>query len=146
MKTNKLTTMDRIGVVFLTWKRFLQQGLNPYTITLKQFFVLRQLVKNEFLFPAQVARLLFCDRPTVTVIIRNMERQGWINREKDPENRKQIRISITSEGREKLNSIPENLYREDKIPFDPFSCFSDKETEQFKMLMKKLFTHFQEIQ
>jgi DNA-binding MarR family transcriptional regulator len=124
--TAKLTSMERVSIAHLIWTRYLQRGLLPYGINLKQVFMLRQLSKKEFLFPSQIAQMLFCDRPTATVIIRNMERQGWVKREKDPENKKRTRIFITPEGKAKLSSIPLSKYRSGKTP-DPLSCFNEEE-------------------
>ena len=142
---SKSTIMSKISSVHLTWKRYLQRGLNPYGINLKQIFVLRHLAEKEFLFPAQIARMLFCDRPTATVIIKNMERQGWITREKDPDNRKRMRIYITPQGRTKFSSVPQSKYRSGKTSFDPFSCFNEQEKEQLEKLLKKLTDHLKQI-
>jgi DNA-binding MarR family transcriptional regulator len=142
--TAKLTSMERVSIAHLIWTRYLQRGLLPYGINLKQVFMLRQLSKKEFLFPSQIAQMLFCDRPTATVIIRNMERQGWVKREKDPENKKRTRIFITPEGKAKLSSIPLSKYRSGKTP-DPLSCFNEEEKEQFEKLMIKLTDHLKQM-
>jgi len=73
--------MSKLGVVFLTWRRLLQKDLVKHRMTLKQHFVLLQLTKNEFLYPSHIAEMLFCDRLTATVVIKNMEREKWITRQ-----------------------------------------------------------------
>ena len=80
--------MPRLSVAFLTWRRHLQRHLVPFGITLKQVYVLRQLVRREFLYPSKIAEMLFCDRPTATVVIRNLGKQGWVVREKDEQDRR----------------------------------------------------------
>ncbi|WP_282940171.1 MarR family winged helix-turn-helix transcriptional regulator [Paenibacillus sp. RC67] len=135
--------MSRIGVIFLTWQRYLQKQLVPHQITLKQQFVLRKLVAKPSLNPSQIAEMLYCDRPTATVIINNMERQGWVQKSKDPLNRKLVHIAITSEGRDKLTSLKQAF---DSIQeFDPLSCFSEEENEQLSKLLNKLSDHLQQI-
>jgi DNA-binding MarR family transcriptional regulator len=136
-------TMSRIGVIFLTWQRYLQKQLVPHQITLKQQFVLRKLVAKPSLNPSQIAHMLYCDRPTATVILNNMERQGWVRKSKDPLNRKLVDISITVEGREKLASLQQAF--ESAQEFDPLSCFSEEENEQLNQLLKKLNDHLQQI-
>ncbi len=137
----KLPIMSKFGVIFLTWRRYLQRDLNPYKITLKQSYVLNQLSKEEYLYPSQIADMLFCDRPTATVIINNMAREKWVRKEKDFENGKQTRIYITEEGRDKLQSI--NTVEAD---FNPLSCFTDEEKKQLELLLKKLRNHLRQIE
>ncbi len=134
--------MAEISVTFLTWRRFLQRTLLPFGITLKQLFVLRQLEKKEFLFPSDIAEILFCDRPTATVIIDNLVRQQWINREKDPTNKKYVRITLTENGRAKLAEVKSAHWGE----ADPLSTFSESEIEQFHHLLQKTKTQIDQIE
>lgn len=137
MKTNsstRLPIMSRVGIVFLTWRRYLQRQLLPYGITLKQEYLLHQLESHPYLYPADIAEMLFCDRPTATVIIHNLAKQGWVSRSKDPENQKYIRISLTQAGRGKvaeLRQMPEE-------PFDPVDALTAEEKTQLEAIMKKL--------
>jgi DNA-binding MarR family transcriptional regulator len=133
----------RMTIVSLTWKRYLQRVLVPYDITLKQAYVLRELVSRDFLYPAQLANMLFCDRPTATVIVRNMERQGWVAREKDAQNRKYVRLRITEAGKEKLAELAQSLVSE--TLFDPLACFSEEEVKELERLFGKLSKHFKKI-
>ncbi|MFN2285956.1 MAG: hypothetical protein ACK2UQ_16200, partial [Anaerolineae bacterium] len=68
--SNRPLVIARMATSFLTWRRYLQNFLVPYKITLKQAYVLRQLTKREYLYPSDIASMLYCDRPTATVIIR----------------------------------------------------------------------------
>lgn len=135
---DKLPVMSKLGVVFLKWRRYLQKDLVSHKITLKQHYVLKQLVRKEFLYPSQIADMLFCDRPTATVIIKNMEREGWIKREKDPENGKQILVSITSEGVTKLDSVEKDIRTEGNHAVDPVECLTGEEREELRRLLTKL--------
>jgi DNA-binding MarR family transcriptional regulator len=132
----KLPLINKIGIIFLTHRRNYQRGFVPHNITLKQFFVLKQLVKTDFLNPSQIAEMLFCDRPTATVIIKNLERQGWIRREKDPENGKQVRIFITDGGREKLSAVTPAERADQK---DPFECLTEEERDLLEKLITKVY-------
>jgi DNA-binding MarR family transcriptional regulator len=138
--SRKLPTISRLGVVFLTWRRHLQRQLLPYGITLKQEFVLHQLMKEPFLYPADIAEMLFCDRPTATVIIKNLEKQGWVQRRRDPDNQKFIQIILTPAGRAKVNEL-------DQIPaddFDPLECLTREEREQLDSILKKIHVHLEQ--
>lgn len=136
MKTNSMTKM---GILFLTWQRSLQKTLLPHKITLKQQFVLKKLTTVPFLSPSQIADLLFCDRPTASVIIKNMEREGWIRREKDNENGKQYQLWITEEGIKKYHSLEGASGPEDMARLNPLNCLSEEEMDQLdKLLLKAL--------
>lgn len=126
--------LSRLGVAFLTWRRYLQRNLLVHDITLKQLYVLRQLDRAVYLYPSDIADMLFCDRPTATVILDNLEKQDWIRRERDIENRKFIRISITPSGRQKLADLGAVEWG----TVDPLADFTEEEIQQFDHLLKKL--------
>lgn len=140
--TKKMPTMAKIGIIFLTGRRQLQRKIAPMKITLKQYYLLRQLTKQEYLNPSQVADMLFCDRPTATVIIKNLERQNWIRREKDPENGKQIRLYLTDEGRKKYEQTEEFIYGQEEN--DPLDCLTLKEKELLDRLITKVYLHLRQ--
>jgi DNA-binding MarR family transcriptional regulator len=135
---NKMPTMSRIGVIFLTWRRYLQKRIQPCGITLKQLYILRRLQKKDFLYPSEIAALLFCDRPTATSILHTMKNKGWIVSERYPLNMKKQRIILAEAGKEKLSSLS-NFSTEPA--FDPMACFSPDERVQFEMLLQKLASH-----
>jgi DNA-binding MarR family transcriptional regulator len=141
----KLPVMAKIGVVFLTWRRYLQKGLLPHNITLHQQYILKKLFKKNYLYPSEIAEILFCDRPTASVVIKNMEKQSWIKKEKDQLNGKQIKISITEQGIQKLKELNEvlglSLSTKD---FDPLECFTAEEKDQFDQMLIKLQKHLEE--
>lgn len=139
---NKMSTMSRIGVIFLTWRRCLQKRIQPYGITLKQLYILRRLQKGDFLYPSEVAALLFCDRPTATSILHTMKRKGWIISERDPLNMKKQRVILTDAGREKGSSLSGFSL---EPAFDPMACFTKEERPQFEALLQKLSAHMKNL-
>ena len=136
----RLPVMGRLGVAFLTWRRHLQKGVVPLKITLKQIYTLRQLARKDYLHPSELAEMLFSDRPTVSVILRNMKAKGWIRDDEDPENRKMKRIRLTARGRKKLENAGAR-WRREVSSFDPLACFSKAELKQFEGLLVKLHRH-----
>ncbi len=138
--------MARIGTIFLTWRRYQQRDILKHKITLKQLYVLRQLARKDFLYPSQIADMLFCDRPTATVVIGNLAREGWVTRQKDSENAKQVKVSLTDKGREKLQTVDEDAASKVSSAFDPLSCFTEDERKQLDMLLTKLGEHLTKIE
>ncbi len=131
-------TMNKIGRIYLTWTRNLKQQLVPHGITLKQQFVLMQLRNKPFLYPHQIAEMLFCDRPTASVIIRNMAKKGWVDKIKDEENRKQYKIIITDAGRDKYTSLNGASGKEDMDRFDPLKYLNKEERQQLDQIVSKV--------
>jgi DNA-binding MarR family transcriptional regulator len=134
-KTRRTGVMQRLGVVFLTWRRYRQRRIAPYGLTLKQSYVLGQLERCAFLYPSQIAEMLFCDRPTATVVIKNMEKRDWVERQRDTQDRRQTRISITEQGRDKLIEIRQPP---GEAMVDPLACFSAEEIDELDRLLGKL--------
>jgi len=133
--------MALIGQSHLTWKRYLQAGLVGHGITLKQLYLLRQLVKREFLNPSRIAEMLYCDCPTATVVIGNMEKKGWVIREKDLENRRRVCVQITPAGRDKLEEVITSSESASRDKVDPLACFSDNQVTELETLMRTLHEH-----
>ena len=136
---SKLSNMALMGVCHLTWKRYLQEGLNAHKITLKQSYLLRHLAAVDYLNPSDIADMLFCDRPTATVVISNMEKQGWVKREKDPGNLKRVRVLICKEGRAKLKELQKS--KTTKPDFDPMEALSASERKELGRLLRKVREH-----
>ena len=128
---------------FLLWRRYCQLRIKPLGLSLKQSFVLGQLTQSD-LNPSQIADLLFTDRATVSVMLQTMTKRGWIKKEKDPTNRKFVRISITPQGRQKHEEL--RAY-ENQLPKreDPFKGFSRQEKADLHRLAKQLRTRMEEL-
>ena len=137
--------MGAIGVAFLTWRRHHQKEVFPYGITLKQLYVLRQLERKGALYPSEIAEILFCDRPTATVVIKNMEKQGWVKRQTDPGDSRRIRVTLETAGRAKMVEIFRKQTDVQSESFDPLSCFTDEEKEQLDRLLTKLNQHLKQL-
>jgi DNA-binding MarR family transcriptional regulator len=137
--------MKAIGTAFLTWTRYRQKEILPYGITLKQFEVLRQLDRRKTLYPSEIADMLFCDRPTATVVIKNMEKQAWVKRELDRNDSRHINVTLEPAGKDKLNEIVWEQPRFKGKRFEPFSCFTRQEKEQLTRLLAKLNQHLDQL-
>lgn len=133
--------MNKLGILYLTWSRLLKQQLVPHNISLKQQFVLKQLVKQPFLYPHQISDMLYCDRPTASVIIGNMVKNGWVKKIKDEDNGKQFKIIITETGKEKWISLNGASGEADMDRFDPLKCLTETERQQLDELISKVLKH-----
>lgn len=136
--TGNPEVMALIARIHLTWKRHLERALVGQDITLKQYHLLVQLDEHEHLYPAQIAEELFCDRPTASVILRNMEKRGWISRRQDPGDRRQVRIRILAEGRRKMQRIRELPALTERFRFDPCGAMTRGDTAALVDSLEKL--------
>jgi len=140
-----MSIMQAVTVAALTWKRHRQKNMLPYGITLKQFHVLQQLEEQEALCPSEIADMIFCDRPTATVVIKNMEKQGWVKRNQDPADSRRIQITLEPDGQAKLEEIAQNQAGSQNESFDPLSCFTRAEREQLSGLLTKLNQYLEHL-
>ncbi len=70
--------------------------------------------------------MLFCDRPTASVIIRNMIKLGWVRRDKDPDNAKHVQVKLTPKGKSKIRVIQgEKPEKNSKVK--PLESFTNEE-------------------
>lgn len=133
--------MSKIGIIFLTWRRLNQKKIQSQDITLKQFHILKCLSKKDYMYPSDIADEIYADRPTVTVILNNLEKQNLITRQPNSLNKKMIQIRITKKGIDKKNDVLKFLSQEENEIL-PTSCFTAEELQQFHYLLNKLFAYF----
>ncbi len=138
-RKKKLPVMSRLGVIHLTYRRYLEKITKSHSLTLNQYFILRQLKKREYLNPSEIAEMLFCDRPTATVVIDNLKKYGFITKEKDAEDGKRIQVRITEKGRRQVEEAEADV--EKQTAFEPLSCFNEEEKLILEQLLIKLYNH-----
>jgi len=141
MKSSAILT-EKIAWLFLEWRRFNQKRLLIYDITIQQMALLNELNKNDFLSPNEIADYLHCDRPTASVIIKNLEKKDWIYRRKDEKNAKYHKILISEKGKEILQRVNSSV---SPLTISPFDVLTSKESDQLFYLLKKCEDRIKEI-
>ena len=129
--------LGSMGRVFLSWRRYLQRHVAKAGCSIQQYHVLRQLRRRDCLRPSDIAAMLFCDRPTASVVIHNLRAAGWVSVMPDPANGKQRQVRITEEG-VRILTAAEALLSEVRAAFDPISCLTDDEARQLSGLLRKM--------
>lgn len=117
-------------------RRFLETGLGDHDLTFNQYNLLQLLIERDVWLPSELAERMSIDRPTVAVILRNLERKGWIHRKTDPENRRNVHVRITEAGHDKAEGARQWMIRV-KGSFDPLVGLSETDLE---VLVTKLET------
>lgn len=136
--------LSQMAQVIHMFRRYRQTHVTAFGVTVPQFNALVQLERYGELNPSQIADLLFSDRPTTTVIIKNLERRGWIERGRDEANRKYVVTRITEAGKDKLRELRE-AEESQSGDFEPLSCFTEKELAQLEAMLDKLILHFRNL-
>lgn len=136
--------LSQMAQVIHMFKRYRQVHVTAFGVTVPQFNALVQLDRYGELNPSQIADLLFSDRPTTTVVIKNLERRGWVERDRDEANRKYVVIRITEAGKDKLRELRE-AEESQCGDFEPLSCFTEEELSQLQAMLDKLILHFRDL-
>lgn len=86
--------------------------LDKIGLTYPQYLVMLTLWQNDQLLVKEIGELLFLDSGTLTPLLKRMELAELIQRQRDPDDERQVRISLTRQGkllRNAAKNIPEQI-------------------------------------
>lgn len=108
--------------------------IKKFGLTVGQFGVMEALYNKGDLRIQDLIEKLLSTSGNMTVVIRNMERDGYVKRIPDPADKRAFRIHLTPFGRSTIEKIlPEHYDNIGQI----FSVLSPAEQEQLAELLKK---------
>ena len=126
-----------VGKVARKMSRITKERLTQYGLTPTQFFLLTALYEEDGILISVLARKVALDRATLTGLLDRLERDGLTKRRADPEDRRAIRIHLTSKA-EALREELTELYHDNNGMF--LSLLSREEQEVFERVVNKLET------
>lgn len=86
------------------------QIIKKHNLTPTQFSVLETLYSKGKLRIQDLIDRMLATSGNMTVVIKNMERDGWISRSCDPNDRRSFLIELTEQGRIKIETVlPEHI-------------------------------------
>ena len=85
------------------YSKYLQKYLD---ITTSQLLFLRALDKEDLLSSGEISRRIFIKPGTITGIVDRLEKKGLVTRNRDNQDRRVVKISITEAGRELVRAAP----------------------------------------
>lgn len=113
----------------------LNRQLSDAGLTVSQFGVLEALLHIGPLNQKALAEKLLKSGGNITLVIDNLEKNGWVKRQKDPEDRRSMLINLTEEGEDFISSyFPQHVER----IMSEFDVLSNDELEQLSAICKKL--------
>lgn len=106
-----------------------ENGLTP-----TQFSVLETLYSKGTLRIQDLIDKMLATSGNMTVVIKNMERDGWVTRTCDPTDKRAFLVSLTAEGRQKIETaLPTHI---DAL-VDAMQILEDQEKETLITILKK---------
>jgi DNA-binding MarR family transcriptional regulator len=91
------------------FNRFYKPRLDALGLTYPQYLVFLVLWEQDGLTVKALGERLFLDSGTVTPLLKRLEARGWLERRRDEEDERQVRVVLTQAGRdlrEKALSVP----------------------------------------
>ena len=109
--------------------------ITSFGITMNQFEVLEVLYHRGDLNIGTITKLIMSTPGNVTVVIRNLKRDGYITSLTDPDDKRASILSLTDKGKELI----EKLFPIHAKNFEGyFEALSDEETDTLFALLRKL--------
>lgn len=107
----------------------------PAGLTISQFGVLEALLHRGPLCQSELATKLLKSGGNITLVVDNLERGGWVRRERDRRDRRFITVSLTPKGRTFIQrlfpKVAESITRQ-------FSLLSSEEQSALAALCRKV--------
>jgi DNA-binding MarR family transcriptional regulator len=74
-----------------------EDEIRGHGLEAKELFLLEKL--DEHPYPAELARVLIMPKPSVTFLVKRLERAGFVRRETEPQDLRRFRLTPTAAGR-----------------------------------------------
>lgn len=113
----------------------LERRLAPHGVALGQFPLLLMLWEEEAITQSEIARRLALEQPTVANTLKRMERDGLVGFAPDPDNRRQVLVTLTDRGRELEHPLIAEAMAVNAVAAGHFSA---GERAQFMALLDKM--------
>lgn len=124
-----------LGKVLRRIQAYYQQCLAPFGLTVSQFFVLGALYDRDGVSFSELSERVAVDASTLTGIIDRMERNGFVERRPDPEDRRVVRIFLTPKAKEVATQV---MPFADRLDANIRKLFPREQMEVFEAVLAKL--------
>lgn len=122
-----------------TFNSFFNQELkyfSEHNLTFNQFKVLEVLYHRGDLNISSITKLTLSTPGNITVVVKNLKRDGWITSIPNPEDKRASILSITKKGKDKMKSLfpqhAENIHKY-------MNVLDDDELDTLYVLLKKVY-------
>ncbi|MBQ8171310.1 MAG: MarR family transcriptional regulator [Oscillospiraceae bacterium] len=115
--------------------RFVANELQDIGMRASYRHVMKPLMEQDGLTQLELVNITKLKAPTISITLRNMEREGIVRREKNDNDRRETHVFITDKGREMHAKVLEAF---DKAEKTMLSGISAKELESIGKIMEKM--------
>lgn len=127
--------------VINTLRRENNKLILKHDITLGQFAVMEALYSKGRLSTGEVMEKILSTSGNIPVIVKNLEKDGFITRKQDESDKRRFILDLTDKGKDLMDEIvPENLKFMDEL----ISLWDDDEKEELIILMNKFRRKYEE--
>lgn len=134
---NAIATYVKLVRTTETLHAEVSRGLTPDGLTASQFSTLKVLKLRGAIPQKEIASYLLKTGGNVTVVVDNLERQGWVQRIRDKADRRLVMVSLTKSGEEIFDRLYPAHCRRIERAMEPLNV---QELDQLRALLEKLFT------
>ncbi|CAI3806330.1 HTH-type transcriptional regulator FarR [Pseudomonas sp. MM221] len=114
---------------------FFRPALNAHDLTEQQWRVIRILRQQGELESHQLAELACILKPSMSGVLKRLERDGIVARRKSPEDQRRVFISLTEAGQQAFLAMSEEMARNyDKI----LAQFGEEKLQQLMQLLDEM--------
>ncbi len=113
----------------------LRNGLREEGLTVSQLGVLEALMHIGPMVQSELAEKLLTSPSNLTTVLDNLERDGLVRRQRSTEDRRQVEVSLTADGRELIEDVfPRHAERITRL----FGALDPEEQDELGSLCRKL--------
>jgi len=103
-----------------------------------QHGIMRQLYHHQYT-SSELSRKMYIDPATLVPVVDALERQGYVQRGKDPNDRRRNPLSLTKKGAELLAQVP--LFDHTGPLANGLTSLGDEQARELLRLLRELITH-----
>lgn len=127
--------------VINTLRRENNKLILKHNLTLGQFAVMEALYSKGRLSTGEVMEKILTTSGNIPVIVKNLEKDGFITRKQDESDKRRFILDLTDKGKDLMDEIvPENLKFMDEL----ISLWDDDDKEELIILMNKFRRKYEE--
>ena len=127
--------------VINTLRRENNKLILKHNLTLGQFAVMEALYSKGRLSTGEVMEKILSTSGNIPVIVKNLEKDGFITRKQDESDKRRFILDLTDKGKDLMDEIvPENLKFMDEL----ISLWDDEDQEELIILMNKFRRKYEE--
>lgn len=137
-KNSAVKSMVVLRKAFRTIDSRVSDSYKEFELTPAQFSVLDVLYSKGPMRIGEVIDTILSTSGNMTIVIKNMEKKGWIKREVSPQDARAYVISLTQAGEELISqALPAHI----ALVEETFSVLTEQEQVQLIRLLKKFKPH-----